>query len=195
MLENWANKTANLLLEEVDAGPGTRVGLDLPLHWRTVCWAAGVWWAGACVVTDPTAAVDVLVTTRPADHRGTRIAVALPPLARAFDGPLDGAVDSAATLLAYADALGPVVRPATDDPALADATTTLGYQALADRPSGSPRRLLRTADPATPVSLTDLLGLDVVADGGSLVLVTTDHEAAAPGPARDRLVAAERITP
>ncbi|MDR3068395.1 MAG: TIGR03089 family protein, partial [Cellulomonas sp.] len=34
VLSNWANKTANLLVEEVEAGPGTRVGLDLPLHWR-----------------------------------------------------------------------------------------------------------------------------------------------------------------
>lgn len=204
VLGNWANKTANLLLDEVDAGPGTRVGLDLPMHWRTVCWAVGAWWAGACVVTDPTTTptatpaatpVDVLVTTRPADHRGTRIAVALPPLARAFDGPLDGAVDSAATLLAHADALGPVVPPAPGNPALAEGTTTLDYQALADRPADSPHRVLRTVDPATPVNLADLLGIDVLADGGSLVLVTADHEAAAPGRARDRLIAAEHVTP
>ncbi len=196
VLDNWANKTANLLVDEVDAGPGTRVGLDLPMHWRTVCWAVGIWRTGACVVTDPAPdAVDALVTSRPADHRGTRIAVALPPLARAFDGPLDGAVDSAATLLAQPDALGPVVPPAPGDPALADPTATLDYQVLADILTGSPhRRVLRTADPAAPVRLADLLGLDILADGGSLVLVTTDHEAASPGPARDRLVATERIT-
>ncbi|MCL2090430.1 MAG: TIGR03089 family protein [Micrococcales bacterium] len=197
VLDNWADKTANLLLDEVDAGPGTRIGLDLPLHWRTACWAVGIWRTGACVVTDPTSGTDVLVTTRPADHpshRGTRIAVALPPLARAFDGPLAGAVDSAATLLAQPDALGPVVPPAPDDPALADPTTTLDYQTLTAHPASSPHRVLRTADPATPVRLTDLLGLDVLADGGSLVLITTDHPATAPGPARDRLVTAERIT-
>jgi hypothetical protein len=135
-----------------------------------------------------------MVTTRPADHPGTRIAVALPPLARAFDGPLDGALDSAATLLAQPDALGPVIPPAPDDPALAGPTTRLDYQALADRPATSPHRILRTADPATPVAVDDLLGLDVLADGGSLVLVTTDHAAATLGPVRDRLVATERIT-
>ena len=195
-LDNWATKTANLLLEEADAAPGTRIALDLPLHWRTVCWTIGAWRTGACVVTTPdtTTATDVLVTTHPTPRPGLQVAVALPPLARAFDAPLHGALDAAATLLAHPDTLGPVLPPAPHDPALSDPTTTLDYQTLTDRPQPAPQRVLRTLDPETPVHLTDLLALDVLAAGGSLVLVTTTHEAATPGPARDHLIATERIT-
>ena len=34
VLDNWVTKTANLLVEEYQAGPLTRVLLDLPVHWR-----------------------------------------------------------------------------------------------------------------------------------------------------------------
>lgn len=44
---NWVAKTANLLVDELGAGPGDRVGAVLPDHWRTpvvlaACWRAGV---------------------------------------------------------------------------------------------------------------------------------------------------------
>jgi uncharacterized protein (TIGR03089 family) len=44
---NWVAKTANLLVDELGAGPGDRVGAALPDHWRTpivltACWRAGV---------------------------------------------------------------------------------------------------------------------------------------------------------
>ncbi|NKY41606.1 TIGR03089 family protein, partial [Cellulomonas septica] len=84
VLENWVNKTTNLLVEELDAGPGTRVLLDLPGHWRTVVWALATWRCGACVVVGDGEA-DVVVTSRPAAHAGTSahlVAVALPALAR-----------------------------------------------------------------------------------------------------------------
>src|SRR5688572_18938796 len=50
VLENWVNKTTNLLVEEFDAEPGTRVVIDLPVHWRTVVWALAVWRVGATAV-------------------------------------------------------------------------------------------------------------------------------------------------
>ena len=37
-LDNWVAKSANLLVEEYDAGPGSRVAVRLPPHWRTVTW-------------------------------------------------------------------------------------------------------------------------------------------------------------
>src|SRR3954451_23158670 len=49
-LENWVAKTANLLVEEFDAGPGSRICLWLPAHWRTVTWLLAVWSVGACAV-------------------------------------------------------------------------------------------------------------------------------------------------
>ncbi|MEK8228049.1 hypothetical protein NKG05_21105 [Oerskovia sp. M15] len=40
VLHNWINKTVNLLVEEFDAAPGTRVLLDLPSHWRAIVWGS-----------------------------------------------------------------------------------------------------------------------------------------------------------
>ena len=53
---NWVAKTANLLVDEVGAGPGDRVGAVLADHWQTpivlaACWRAGV----SVVVLDPAA--------------------------------------------------------------------------------------------------------------------------------------------
>ncbi|CAN5412089.1 TIGR03089 family protein [soil metagenome] len=49
-LANWAAKTANLLRDELGAGPGTRVAVLLPAHWQTAAVFFGVWWIGAEVV-------------------------------------------------------------------------------------------------------------------------------------------------
>ena len=49
-LANWAAKTANLLRDELGAGPGTRVAVLLPAHWQTAAVLLGVWWIGAEVV-------------------------------------------------------------------------------------------------------------------------------------------------
>ena len=50
VLANWVAKAANLMQEDLDAGPGTVVHLDLPPHWRTLYWALAVWSVGGCVV-------------------------------------------------------------------------------------------------------------------------------------------------
>lgn len=39
VLENWVAKTANMLVEECEAAPGTRICLELPVHWRSVVLA------------------------------------------------------------------------------------------------------------------------------------------------------------
>src|SRR5688572_8303068 len=70
VLENWVTKTTNLLVEELDAAPGSRVVLDLPPHWRTVLWALATWRACACVVAAGPddaagAGADAVVTDRP----------------------------------------------------------------------------------------------------------------------------------
>ncbi|WP_445169179.1 TIGR03089 family protein [Mycolicibacterium sp. Dal123E01] len=46
-LANWAAKTANLLRDELGAGPGSRVAVLLPAHWQTAAVLLGVWWIGA----------------------------------------------------------------------------------------------------------------------------------------------------
>ena len=52
VLDNWVAKTANLLVDELDVGPGSRVVVDLPPHWRTLVWLLAVWAAGGCVVVE-----------------------------------------------------------------------------------------------------------------------------------------------
>jgi uncharacterized protein (TIGR03089 family) len=49
-LANWVAKTANLLQDEFDVGPGSSVALALPAHWQTAAVLLGVWSCGAAVV-------------------------------------------------------------------------------------------------------------------------------------------------
>ena len=48
-LDNWAAKSANLLADEFDCGPGTIVGFDLDGHWTTTALALACWKLGAAV--------------------------------------------------------------------------------------------------------------------------------------------------
>ncbi|MGZ4602340.1 MAG: TIGR03089 family protein [Kineosporiaceae bacterium] len=132
-LDNWVAKTANLLVEEFDAGPGSVVDVRLPAHWRTVTWLLATWMTGACaaVPSTPAAAAtvsrpDVVVTADPAiavaagARPDTLVAVALPALATSFGPGLPaGAVDGAAEVRLRGDVFVPLVEPASGDPALA----------------------------------------------------------------------------
>ncbi len=182
VLDNWVAKTANLLVEELDAGPGSTVAVDLPPSWRTAVWLLATWSAGACAaVVDggrPVAAADVVVTATPQAHAGIPgrlVAVALPALAVRFDGPLPpGALDAAAEVRSYGDVFLPPVLPAPGDPAFAVRGATLSHadllpaaRAAADEqelPDGV--RLLTGAGPdlAVPALLAPLVR------GGSVVL-------------------------
>ena len=57
-LDNWAAKTANLLSEELDVGPGTSVALDLDGHWTAAVLTLACWKVGAALrlPADPSAA-------------------------------------------------------------------------------------------------------------------------------------------
>ena len=47
---NWVAKTANLLQDEFDVGPGSRVAVALPVHWQTAVVLLATWSCGAAVV-------------------------------------------------------------------------------------------------------------------------------------------------
>jgi uncharacterized protein (TIGR03089 family) len=49
-LANWVAKTANLLQDEFDVGPGSTVAVVLPVHWQTAAVLLGAWSCGATVV-------------------------------------------------------------------------------------------------------------------------------------------------
>lgn len=63
-LANWAAKTANLLRDELGAGPGTRVAVLLPAHWQTAAVLLGAWWIGAEVVLAGSADIALCTTDR-----------------------------------------------------------------------------------------------------------------------------------
>ncbi|WP_028050198.1 TIGR03089 family protein [Cellulomonas sp. URHD0024] len=201
VLDNWVSKTTNLLVEELDVEPGTRVLLDLPTHWRTLVWQLAVWRAGGCVVLPGGPRTDVVVTDSPAQHVGSHaqlVAVSLPALARRFLGDLPpGALDAAASVMTYGDVIGWAPEPAPTDPAMDPGPThgELVAWALATQPDG-PDRVLVAAGPGRTSEHDVARVLGVLARGGSVVLVDdalskaldADPDRAA------RLVASERIT-
>jgi len=70
-VDNWAAKSANLLVEELDLGPGATVALDLDGHWTTAVLTLACWKAGIAVTRHATGThVDVVCchTTRLSAH-------------------------------------------------------------------------------------------------------------------------------
>jgi uncharacterized protein (TIGR03089 family) len=192
VLSNWVAKTANLLVDELDAGPGSRVGLALPAHWRTVVWLLGTWSAGACAVIGD-AGVDVLVTHRPeAGAAPVVVGVALPALAASFGAGLPaGAIDGASEVRAQGDTFAPPGRPAGNDPGFEAGDGVLDYAQLrtaATRGFAGGVRLLTGAGPQQAVAAW----LAPLQAGGSIVL----HHAldALPAPELERLAAQEGVT-
>jgi len=196
VLDNWVAKTANLLVEEFDAGPGHTVLLDLPAHWRTVVWAFAGWRCGATVllpgpndsgaagVTDGSAEhapVDVVVSTDPARYptASTVVAVSLPALARRFEGALPaGAIDAATSVMTYGDRLGWVPETDAARPALVSGASTTGFGTLlttaqrrGEHWSALPRVAVDLSRPGRSVADTLLDVLGCLAADGSAVLV------------------------
>jgi uncharacterized protein (TIGR03089 family) len=210
VLDNWVTKTTNLLVEEFSAGPGTRVVVDLPVHWRTVVWCFAAWRAGACVELPaaqspvPADLSTVVVTDRPERHVGTGtgeiVAVALPALARSFPGDLPrGAVDAAGAVMTYGDVLTWLPEADVSAPALVAGATTVDHAGLlgwaASAATASEGRVLLT--PAQDALLEVLATvLTVYAARGSVVLCAPEvaAELAADEVRRERLVATEGIS-
>ena len=209
VLENWVNKTANLLVEEFDVDAGTRLALDLPPHWRTVVWALAAWRVGACVDTrstsGTTSTADIVVTSRPDHHASAEavVAVALPALARRFPTEIPaGAIDAAAAVMTYGDTLGWVPETCLASAALITPSTSLTHAGLlgeAHRRSTPPgaRVLLEPRRDTEDQSAEFLLAvLAALAADGSVVGLAAPVSASLvdePG-RRERLVATERIT-
>lgn len=203
VLANWVSKTVNLLVEEFDAAPGTRVVVDLPVHWRTAVWALAVWRTGATAVLpdasvahpDALAHPDVVVTDAPDRWAGggaDLVVVSLPALARRYDGELPaGAIDAASAVMTYGDAIGwvPEVDPGQD--ALLTREGAVGHKDLVPGTGDGARVLVDGREPVGEV-LRRLLG--VWAGGGSVVLTSPATATALDGDdARlDRLLSTEQ---
>ncbi|MFJ7748624.1 TIGR03089 family protein [Arthrobacter sp. NPDC097144] len=198
VLDNWVAKTSNLLVDELDAEPGIRIRLDLPVHWKTLVWALAAWQTGCTVVLSDepagTAAADVTVTDSQqvldaAD--GTVVAVAPGALELRWSGELPAAaVDYAAEVRSYADTYTGGDDAEDGYTALHSSLGTgaaLTYAQLAEAAGGgSAQTLLVSAAADLPDVLT--AALRVWAAGGTVVLAGAGVELT------ERLLAAEKVT-
>ncbi|WFE59996.1 TIGR03089 family protein [Micromonospora sp. WMMD712] len=111
-LANWVAKTANLLTDEVAAGPGESAGALLPPHWQTAAVLLGCWSAGLVVVDAP-GAVEVLfaaadrVGEADAWPAGERYALALAPFALPLREVPAGFADYVVAVRAHGDHFTP----------------------------------------------------------------------------------------
>lgn len=194
VLDNWVAKTSNLLQDELDAEPGTRLRLDLPAHWKSVILALAAWQLGMEVVFDD-AEAELLATATPgpdtvAGAFDAVLAVALPALAMRWEGGLpSGVVDYAAEVRSHGDVFMPHVDP---EPARRAVRSVAGAEythgelltGFAAEHAGSPR-LLVPAGAGLEAALAQALG--AWRSDGSVVLVHPDVEVSA------KLLAAERV--
>ena len=194
VLDNWVAKTSNLLQDELDAGPGSRLRLDLPPHWKSVILALAAWQLGMTTVLDDGDA-DLLVTGEPEAPRGSAvydavIAVPLPALAMSWPGQLPpGVVDYAAEVRSHGDVFMAHTDPNPTDPAVtaADGTTYRHADLLESFAAGHENgaRLLVKAGEGLEQVLMQSLG--AWRQDGSVVLVHSEVEIT------DKLLANERV--
>ncbi|WP_066903520.1 TIGR03089 family protein [Mycolicibacterium houstonense] len=197
-MANWAAKTANLLRDELDAGPGSRVAVLLPAHWQTAAVLFGIWWIGAEVVlgggSDNSA--DLALCTRErldeADDAvaGGEVAVlSLDPFGKpAADLPI-GVTDYATAVRVHGDQIVPerVPGPALAGQSVAEVLQRAQNAAAAQGFTGSDR-VLSTASWNTPDELVDNL-LAVFVAGASLVQVANPD-----ADAQERRRTTEKVT-
>jgi uncharacterized protein (TIGR03089 family) len=194
VLDNWVTKTTHLLVDELDLGPGRRLVVDLPAHWRGLVWALAGLRAGATLVHDAPGAV---VTDQPDKwpDAADLVVVALPALARSAAPVPAGAIDANAAVMTYPDRAASWPVPQDDELAMEGPEVTYGdllsWAALAVPAARGGRVLAAGSDPIDLLAVT----LATLAADGSVVLGGAEWAAAllAAPEQRDRLVASERI--
>jgi uncharacterized protein (TIGR03089 family) len=184
---NWAAKAANLLREECDVEPGTRVALLLPAHWQTAAVLLAAWWCGAEVVSRPGDAEWVLCDADRVDialasgSAGGVVALSLDAFGKGISGLPPGVVDFATEVRGQGDDFVPWEQVPDSAPALDGATISEVLAAARARAAelGLARtdRVLSTLDWNTAEGLRDGL-LAVLAAEASLVQVRNPDEAA-----------------
>lgn len=194
-LANWAAKTANLLRDELGAGPGSRVAVLLPAHWQTAAVLLGVWWIGAEVVpADDGGPADIALCTAAqlgqAEEMAGEVAVlSLDPFGAPVAGLPIGVTDYATAVRVHGDHAaaepnpGPALAGRSVEAVLAAARASAAAQEL-----GADDRVMSPRPWSTPDAIIDNL-LAVWAAGASLVQVAN------PDPAlQERRRVTEKVT-
>ncbi|HVH20935.1 MAG TPA: TIGR03089 family protein [Pseudonocardia sp.] len=175
---NWAAKSANLLRDECDVEPGTRVAALLPAHWQTAAVLLAAWWCGAEVVTEPLEAdwvlsdgarIDLALAAEPG---GGVLALSLDAFGKGLSGLPAGVIDFATEVRQHGDEFVPWSPVPAEAAALAGASVTQVWGVARERAAalgfGPADRVLSTLDWNGTDGLTDGL-LAVLAAGASLV--------------------------
>ena len=175
-LANWAAKTANLLRDELGAGPGSRVAVLLPAHWQTAAVFFGIWWIGAEAVFDGDAEFAFCTADRldDADRAVGRGEIAVLSL-DAFGKPVAdlpvGLTDYATAVRVHGDQVVPEAVPgaALDGRSVDDIVSAARDSAASVGLSPADRVWSAAAWDSPALLLANLLA--VFAVGGSLVQV------------------------
>ena len=193
-LANWAAKTANLLRDELGAGPGSRVAVLLPAHWQTAAVLLGVWWIGAEVVCTGLADIALCTIDRLAEADevaadGEVAVLSLDPFGKPADGLPVGVTDYATAVRVHGDQVTPERSPG---PALdgrsVDAVLEAAQRSAQSRGLTAADRITSSQPWSTPLQVVDNL-LAIFAAGASLVQVAN------PDPALlDRRRVTEKVT-
>ncbi|PYI38771.1 TIGR03089 family protein [Arthrobacter psychrolactophilus] len=205
VLDNWIAKTANYLVDELDAEPGTLIALDLPLHWRSMVWLLASWAVGATVIStsapesttpDPFPSADIVATADPAamNERLAEakpapliIAVALPALQMRWLGELPPrTLDYSGDVRAHGDVFFADADPEPSDIAWQHDETTMTYDQVIAASAEAPQRVLLEAREGWAAVVRS--AVETWAAGGSVVLL--DPSVAA----TERLRSSENIT-
>lgn len=192
-LANWAAKTANLLHDEFQVEPGSRVAVLLPAHWQTAAVLLGAWWAGAEVVLGRDESADVaLVLGDRIDEAGDVqeiLALSLDAFGKSVPDLPVGVTDYATSVRVHGDQFRPsgvgvaALAGRSVDDVLAAARERAQLLELS-----TSDRVLSSREWASPGDLIDGL-LSVLAAGASLVQV------ADPDPGKlERRVSTEKVT-
>lgn len=179
-LANWAAKTANLLRDELGAGPGSRIAVLLPSHWQTAAVVLGVWWIGAEVILSGPADIALCSADRLAEaddavaggQLGEVAVLSLDAFGKSVPDLPIGVTDYATAVRVHGDQIvperfpGPALDGRSPDEVLADAHRRAESLGL-----GEGDRVMSL----TALPVEDLLA--VFAAGASLVQVTNPDPA------------------
>lgn len=138
---NWLAKTANLVQDDLMAGPGDRIAVCAPPHWLTAVWAVAPLLAGA--VVDPwgeaksahtvVAGPDEEALDAARDCPGERLALSLLPLGRPFAVVPDGFRDYSAEVRGFGDRFAAFTPPRPDTDAMVVQGHTLTHGELIEQ--------------------------------------------------------------
>lgn len=183
-LDNWANKVANMLLEEFELGADAVVGIDLPVSWQSAVIALGTYNASLALLVDAAASVPAPPSVIFTSVEGAARWAEVPDCVVVSDDPFGrGVVESGGHLPEGTVDFGPTVR-FYGDQYFGD-SPDLGRYALPD--IGSERYLVPAWHTAAEF---ERYALAPLAGGGSVVLAvglaSTDR--------LDEIARAEKVT-